>query len=908
MKYFLFALGLFCLLVTGCEVPTEGPPSPDTSDTGGVPLPPPDGIPSDTLTPPPEEPPEEEPPEEEPTPGEPSAQVLLPVRVVDLSPDIEERTVRVPNATGVDALWLRVHRPTYRDQQVNPSRPAKASVRINDGRWIDLTKENVTLPEPERKAGGLGGSMMTLRMAVPVDNVRSGENTLRFRYNGTDGLTVGYRVIDMNFLAGGKAVLPESAFRMEDPAEWEAPAGYASAQDIEAGRQAWLNAEIVESHAIGRDLEPLRSTCASCHAESGHDLKYFAFSNESIITRARFHGLSEETGKQIAAYIRSLPLETQNGSTYEPPGRPWDPPYQPEPGLSGRPVHEWAAGGGLDAVLPHDSLMWEHLEEDGSMIKAFAIDNEIEVYNQPIAIQMEDWNQWLPRFHPIDVFGDHFVENTDEIGEGDTWRDDVLGFYAEMRRVLDEQGAVGLTQGGNAMRKFGAAARKGYLDFLGGASHIQNEISIERAELALKKWALIKIWQEMQAHHLADDADVLYGEDAEERSWLTGDARVPFEIAPHISAANTSFFEWQLSPTIGNYQTTSWYQTQLILNAGNNAGGAIAPVDWNYQPMFVQSQGNHAARSTQTFAKMLQQFSDEDRPLRDVYVRQIHPGLYGPDGKYAAPFEDADPDRRAQAYTALLTALMDKLEAHSPAEWRAVWGRPDGTRDDILRPRSYTPQTVSNNINSALHGRDFQWADVFYTMIPRFASAGVARPVLERMVAWGNQMWPNGNWNGLSLEGAGKDLPPPEEPPSPEPPPGERGLYAEYFSDMTLTRRVATGVASDLVANYSGYAPVNQLPRNEYSLRFTGRVQAQTSGEVTFFAQADDGLRVWLDGEQIIDIWETDGPGQATITMQEGQLYELRVEFHDDQGSASFSLNWNLGEGRERIPLEALSH
>jgi hypothetical protein len=46
----------------------------------------------------------------------------------------------------------------------------------------------------------------------------------------------------------------------------------------------------------------------------GRDLKYFNFSNNSIITRSRFHGLTTLQGEQIAAYIRSLRFPN--------PGRP----------------------------------------------------------------------------------------------------------------------------------------------------------------------------------------------------------------------------------------------------------------------------------------------------------------------------------------------------------------------------------------------------------------------------------------------------------------------------------------------------------------------------------------------------------------------------------------------------------
>src|SRR5205085_3214352 len=94
---------------------------------------------------------------------------------------------------------------------------------------------------------------------------------------------------------------------------------------------------------------PIRARCADCHARDGRDLKYFGFSNESIIARSSFHGLSDLEGRQIASYIRSLPVPS--------PGRPWNPPYQPGPGLDAQPVANWAAGAGLNWVADSDSAI-----------------------------------------------------------------------------------------------------------------------------------------------------------------------------------------------------------------------------------------------------------------------------------------------------------------------------------------------------------------------------------------------------------------------------------------------------------------------------------------------------------------------------------------------------------------------
>ena len=113
----------------------------------------------------------------------------------------------------------------------------------------------------------------------------------------------GFRVLAFNLLTadGGRTLDPDS-FAEDDPGAWTPP--LADPESIRAGEKAWLEAPLTASglpHA-----PPIRAHCSDCHARDGRDLKYFAFSNESIAARSRFHGLSDLQGRQIASYLRSL--------------------------------------------------------------------------------------------------------------------------------------------------------------------------------------------------------------------------------------------------------------------------------------------------------------------------------------------------------------------------------------------------------------------------------------------------------------------------------------------------------------------------------------------------------------------------------------------------------------------------
>src|SRR5581483_3312953 len=72
----------------------------------------------------------------------------------------------------------------------------------------------------------------------------------------------------------------------------------------------------------------------------------------------------------------------------------------------------------------------------------------------------------------------------------------------------------------------------------------------------------------------------------------------------------------------------------------------------------------------------------------------------------------------------------------------------------------------------------------------------------------------------------------------------------------------------------------------------------------------DDGIRLWLDGKQVIDGWTHQGVTryQADCELPE-QAVPIRVEYHQQDGVAAFSLLWQPEGGPEEpIPAAALWH
>ena len=307
----------------------------------------------------------------------PTNTVTLPIEVYPAdgtSEHVESVTLHVSDASGIDSLYVQAHQPFYiiggwergvADDGFDPEQAA--AIRINGGDWVPVRDENVNCAWPERAYDCVAGPYHTIRFTIPATDAQSGANTIDFKFNGTEGVRSGYRVIGLGLMTGADPSVQDfdpmqhgahdgTTFQEDDYSAWAPPAGYDNATDISEGEQLWNEEGIL--HEL--DGSSIQASCGSCHARDGRDLKYFNYSNRTIIARSQGHGLSPEQGKQIAAYIRSVDLKKENGSSYVAPGRPWNPPYQPGPrgfgpnGTQGPDEADqvyWAAGAGLEWVL-----------------------------------------------------------------------------------------------------------------------------------------------------------------------------------------------------------------------------------------------------------------------------------------------------------------------------------------------------------------------------------------------------------------------------------------------------------------------------------------------------------------------------------------------------------------------------
>ncbi len=121
------------------------------------------------------------------------------------------------------------------------------------------------------------------------------------------------------------------------------------------------------------------------------------------------------------------------------------------------------------------------------------------------------------------------------------------------------------------------------------------------------------------------------------------------------------------------------------------------------------------------------------------------------------------------------------------------------------------------------------------------------------------------------------------------------GLTAEYFSSKALTNLVFTQTDPAIDFDWQRNAPDVTMPTDNFSVRWTGQIEPRYSNTYTFHAISDDGVRLWANGQQIINNWTDHAvmTNTGTITLVAGQKYDIKIEYYDSGWDAIAKLLWS---------------
>ena len=135
------------------------------------------------------------------------------------------------------------------------------------------------------------------------------------------------------------------------------------------------------------------------------------------------------------------------------------------------------------------------------------------------------------------------------------------------------------------------------------------------------------------------------------------------------------------------------------------------------------------------------------------------------------------------------------------------------------------------------------------------------------------------------------------------------GLTGTYFPKPEFGGAGVTRIDPQIDFNFEAKPPMDKFPGDNWSVRWRGQIKAPESGTYTFTLDVDDGVRLWVDGKQIINEWhggDFDAVSQP-VQLSADKPVDITLEFFEQGGLAHCTMLWSRdGNPPEVVPNSSL--
>ncbi len=120
-------------------------------------------------------------------------------------------------------------------------------------------------------------------------------------------------------------------------------------------------------------------------------------------------------------------------------------------------------------------------------------------------------------------------------------------------------------------------------------------------------------------------------------------------------------------------------------------------------------------------------------------------------------------------------------------------------------------------------------------------------------------------------------------------------IKMDWGRSSPTTTAIAQGILS----------PDQEIPADDFSVRWTGQLVPPASGIYTLGVVSDDGCRLYVDGHQIADGWTVHGMQAFTaeLDLKKGKRYAITIEYYETTKDAGIHFVWELPKSEEEDAL-----
>ncbi len=134
------------------------------------------------------------------------------------------------------------------------------------------------------------------------------------------------------------------------------------------------------------------------------------------------------------------------------------------------------------------------------------------------------------------------------------------------------------------------------------------------------------------------------------------------------------------------------------------------------------------------------------------------------------------------------------------------------------------------------------------------------------------------------------------------PAPSAAHWQGQYFNNMTLSGPpIFVRADPEIDFDWKMGSPWPTVNNEQFSVHWTRSVTANP-GYYQFDVQTDDGVRLWVNGQLLIDQWHTNqAANYSASTFHPGGPLDLGLDYFENEGAALIKLKVSMGEGSSSI-------
>ena len=121
------------------------------------------------------------------------------------------------------------------------------------------------------------------------------------------------------------------------------------------------------------------------------------------------------------------------------------------------------------------------------------------------------------------------------------------------------------------------------------------------------------------------------------------------------------------------------------------------------------------------------------------------------------------------------------------------------------------------------------------------------------------------------------------------------GLKVTYFRGINFEEKICSRVEQAVCRDYEDKPPAWGVPKHHYSAIWQGILRVPETGAYSFFSQSDDGIRLIIDGNKVIEAWRDQSWNASAIGVQTNLVagdHTISIEHYNGEDKSALRVKW----------------